>query len=112
LCGSLLDASCTFYLQCESPPPLFKDLDRCRSELDCYGVPALFEAIDAGRVALDESAVAQCFSDFYAEPCAPSRDQASLQNDPLDIYQFLAGCPGVLTPLQGVGDTCYADAEC
>ncbi len=110
LCGTFTDAICTYYTQCQREQ--FKDFDHCRAELDCYGVPALRDALAAGHVVLDENALARCFQDFYASPCDPVRDESSVFNDPLDIYQFLQECPGVLTPLQDVGDACMADAEC
>ena len=111
LCGALLDAMCTEYVECQRPQQ-FRDFDHCRSELDCYGVTALREAQAEGHILLDESALVACFRDFYASPCDPPRSQTSVFNDPLDIYQFVSQCPGVLTPLQGVGDVCKADAEC
>ncbi|MEP7050890.1 MAG: hypothetical protein ABJB12_11070 [Pseudomonadota bacterium] len=110
LCGTFIDVMCTYYTQCQREQ--FKDFDHCRSELDCYGVPALRDALAAGHVTLDENALAQCFRDFYASPCDPVRTGASVYNDPLDIYQFLTKCPGVLASLQDVGDPCRADAEC
>jgi hypothetical protein len=111
LCGALLDAMCTEYVECQRPQQ-FRDFDHCRSELDCYGVTALREAQAEGHILLHESALVACFRDFYASPCYPPRAQTSVFNDPLDVYQFVSQCPGVLTPLQGVGDVCKADAEC
>ncbi len=108
--GRYLDAICSYYAECQQLR--FRDLDDCRAELDPYGVDALLAALAAGHIALDQGLLEKCLDDFAKDPCDPPRVFVTLQNDQLDIYQFLLACPGVLQGLMAEGDPCMADAEC
>jgi hypothetical protein len=87
LCGTFLDAVCTYYTQCQGEH--FANSAHCHSELDCYGVPALLEALAEHHVTINEDALAKCFQNFNASPCDPPRENVTLQNAQLDIYRFL-----------------------
>lgn len=105
-----LDEVCLYYTQCQHVR--FRDAEQCREELDPYGVDALLAALAAVHIALDPDLLRQCLNDFEQRPCDPPRTAVTLQNDQLDIYQFLLACPGVLRGLMGEDEPCLADAEC
>jgi len=109
LCDRYRDALCDFYLTCVGEP--LGDLDHCRATLDCYGVSELRRAVALGHVTVDEAALDACLDAAKANPCF-LRQPRLLLNGEYDVIEFLAACPGVVTPRQNLGDSCSGDGEC